>query len=681
MRHILLSFLCLAFLSQLEAQPLRGQTTTNQKLETAEAQLAKKDYYQALEWYEKYYKEERDLAVAKQIADLHFLLRDYNKATRWYKRVVERKSRKKPNPFLPEIRYVYGRTLKMNGNYPDAIEELTLYISESEDPVNIARAKREIEGARLAQSMQPDMEVSLVNAGKKVNTKSSEYSPLLASKDEMYFTAMREDKIKELGSRDNDYHSKLFLSKRGEDGWEEAMEAGGVNINREGYHTGNISFSRDGQRMYFTRATLEGNVLMESKLYYSDKGDEGWAPANEVPGINGDYIIRQPAAGELFGNEVIYFASNMDGGYGGYDLYYATRQGDGFTSPVNLGDIVNTDMDEESPYFVDGNLYFSSEGHPGLGGFDIFKSEWNGSVWSGPMNLGKPYNSMVDDLYYSIDKDGYNGTLVSNREGGKSLKGKTCCTDIWELTKEEVVLDLQALTFADGKPLNGASVQLVEMTNNTMGMTNDKTSEASHIFGFPLKSEMAYMVIGSKEGFVSDTLQFNTVGITSSNSFEQKLNLEFIPPPPPPKQEPEEPVYEEYTANEPIELGNIFYDFDDAKILTESESDLAYLAELMNKYPDMVIELSSHTDSQGLSNYNKKLSQRRATSAKDWLVQRGIVTERIQDVGYGETQIRNQCVNGVKCEDDEHRYNRRTEFKIIAGPTSIQIEKKRLKKN
>jgi len=95
----------------------------------------------------------------------------------------------------------------------------------------------------------------------------------------------------------------------------------------------------------------------------------------------------------------------------------------------------------------------------------------------------------------------------------------------------------------------------------------------------------------------------------------------------------------------------------------------------------MVIELSSHTDSQGLSGYNKKLSQRRATSAKNWLVQRGIATDRIQDVGYGETQIRNQCTNGVKCEDDEHRYNRRTEFKIVAGPTSIQIEKKRLKKN
>lgn len=679
MRYIFLSFLFFVLLNNLDAQPLRGQHTAKQMLETAEEQMALKDYYQALEWYEKYYKEERDLEVAKKIADLHFELRDYEKAARFYKRVAERKSRKKPNPFLPEIRYIYGRTLKMTGNYPDAKEQLKLYISESENDVNIKRAKRELEGVDLAMGMQPSMEITLSNLGKKVNSKSSEYSPLLASKDEMYFTGMRENKIRELGSRDNDYHSKLFLTRRGEEGWEEPMEAGGVNINREGYHVGNISLSRDGQRMYFTRASLEGNALVESKLYYSDKGDEGWAPAREVESLNGDYIVRQPATGELFGNEVIYFVSNMEGGYGGYDIYYATRQGDGFAAPVNLGDVINSDMDEESPYFVDGNLYFSSEGHPGIGGFDIFKSEWNGSIWSKPMNMGKPYNSMVDDLYFSIDKDGYNGALVSNREGGgKSLKGKTCCTDIWELSKEKVVLSLQAMTFVDGKPLPGANVQLVEMTNNIMGMTNDKTNEAANVFDFPLKSEMAYMVIGTKEGFVADTLQFNTVGITTSTNFEQKLNLTELPPPPP---EIEEPEYEEYTTNEAIELGNIFYDFDDDKILTDAEKDLSYLVELMNQYADMVIELSSHTDAQGLSGYNKKLSQRRATSAKNWLVQRGIASERIKDVGYGETQIRNQCTNGVKCSDEEHRYNRRTEFKILEGPTTIQIEKKRLKKN
>jgi outer membrane protein OmpA-like peptidoglycan-associated protein len=125
---------------------------------------------------------------------------------------------------------------------------------------------------------------------------------------------------------------------------------------------------------------------------------------------------------------------------------------------------------------------------------------------------------------------------------------------------------------------------------------------------------------------------------------------------------------------------NIYYDFDKWNILPDAEKDLAVLEELMIKYPDMVIELSSHTDAQGKSKYNQRLSQKRAESAKEWLTEHGVSEDRIKPVGYGESQIRNKCVDGVKCSDEEHRYNRRTEFKIIAGPTSIQIEKTRLKK-
>ena len=136
--------------------------------------------------------------------------------------------------------------------------------------------------------------------------------------------------------------------------------------------------------------------------------------------------------------------------------------------------------------------------------------------------------------------------------------------------------------------------------------------------------------------------------------------MTFIPPP------PEDP-YETYTINEPIELGNIFYDFNRANILPEAEQDLTFLVELMKEHGDMVIELSSHTDAQGKDSYNLRLSQRRAQSAMDWIVKKGIAEERIKPVGYGETIIRNQCQNDVECTDEEHRYNRRTEFKIIAG--------------
>jgi len=156
------------------------------------------------------------------------------------------------------------------------------------------------------------------------------------------------------------------------------------------------------------------------------------------------------------------------------------------------------------------------------------------------------------------------------------------------------------------------------------------------------------------------------LGIIDDYSIKKSIKL---------KSKPKEPATEIVTINQPIRLNNIYYDFDDAKILPDAERDLSTLYDLMKEYPDMVIELSSHTDSRGESPYNKKLSQRRADSAKKWLVNEGVDANRIQAVGYGESVILNQCKNGVRCSEEEHRLNRRTEFKIIAGPKTIEIKR------
>ncbi len=673
MRYISTLILLAFSIGTLFAQPL-NRSTADEMLQTAEEQYEKRDYYNALEWYEKVYDENRDLDVAYKIAVINESLRDYRKGERSWKRIVNKRSRKKVNPYMPDARFNYARMLKMNGKYSEAKSEFQLYISEAEDPTMIAKAKTELIGCEMGREMDEVAGLKIENAGKKINTKYSEYSPHLVSGTEIYYTAIQADDVIYVEETKDDFHSRAFVAKKDGDKWGEGS-ALGTNINREGYHIGNLSISANGNRMYFTRALLDGNEMSESKVYYSDKGGDGWGPASEVEGVNGDFIVRQPVAGELFGSEVLFFVSNMDGGYGGYDIYYSTRRGESYSPPVNLGNTINTIGDEESPYYRGGDLYFSSDGHAGLGGFDIFSSEWNGSNWSKPLNLGKGYNSPQDDLYFSIDEDGYNGLLVSNREGTRSAHGRTCCNDIWTVEKQKVILDLAALVFTEEKKeLNGATVQLIQMISNTPGETKDNTKDNSHAFSFPLDREMAYMLIATKEGYYPDTLQFNTAGTTETKTFEEKFYLKPVPAP------PAEPVYEIITTNKPIELENIFYDFNDDKILLDAEKDLTVIMELMNEYPDMVIELSSHTDSRGATGYNRKLSQRRATSAKNWLTARGIDASRIAAVGYGEDQIRNQCTNGKKCSDEEHRYNRRTEFRITSGPTEIKIEKKRLKK-
>ena len=202
--------------------------------------------------------------------------------------------------------------------------------------------------------------------------------------------------------------------------------------------------------------------------------------------------------------------------------------------------------------------------------------------------------------------------------------------------------------------------------------TEAQTNAKGNNFGFTLNEEVSYMVIGKADGYYPDTAYLNTVGLTESTVIERQLKLTAIPEP------PKEVV--EVFIDKPIELKNILFDFDDDTILEEMESDLGLVLELMNEYPEMIVELGSHTDAQGNDSYNQRLSQRRASSSKEWLTEKGIADNRIKAVGYGETQIRNQCVNGVRCPDEEHRYNRRTEFKIIAGPTSIKVKQERLEK-
>ncbi|MBP7184405.1 MAG: OmpA family protein [Saprospiraceae bacterium] len=663
------SFWVLALFLGCNPLPFK-KTTPATMLEIAESTYQNQDYYNSLDWYEQYYNETKDNETAYKVAELYNLLRDYKKAETWYSKYL-----KKKDDNHPDAAFQYGRVLKMNEKYDDAILALTEFKANTTDEKLKSLAMSEIEGAKLAKKLKKRDDLKVENAGKVINSPFSESSPILTSDNELYFSSIRskEPIVVDTLRDDLDHYLKIYKTNQPQSGgtWSEPQPLG-TEINRPGYHTGNIAFNGSGDMMYFTRSQLKGNMLGESKIYSSAKIASGWGPAEEVKGINGDYIAKQPTVGELYGKEVLFFSSNMQGGKGGFDIYYATKKSDGsYDFPVSIGGVVNTVADEETPYYRDGVLYFSSTGHPGIGGFDVFSSKWDGSSWSKPENAGLGVNSSCDDLYFSLNKDGYKGTVISNRIGTTSLKSKTCCDDVFNVEIEKIVVNLIVNTFAKQKPLSGVSIQLVDMDGNKMGVTQNKTNNSGNDFNFPLVLEKSYKVIACKDGFFCDTLDFNTVNFKKSATIDKKMNLRPIPP-----KEPEEEVI---VINQPIRLNSIYYDFDDDKILPDAETDLAYLYDLLQKYPDMVIELSSHTDSRGNDEYNKKLSQRRADSAKKWLVNKGIVDNRIKAVGYGETQILNQCTNGVNCSDDEHRLNRRTEFKIIAGPTSIKIEKRQKK--
>ncbi|HAD14164.1 MAG TPA: hypothetical protein DCF33_17200 [Saprospirales bacterium] len=656
----------------LQAQPL-NRSTPEANLKSAQEAEADGNPYAAAELYEKYLSENKqDKQIQAKVAKLNFDLRDYEKAEKGFARLVNRDRKLE----FTELKYWLALSMKYNGKYAEATDMFNQYIENGADENMKKKAKVEIAGCELARKMKQPENLIIANLGKTANNPQTAASPSYSS-GELYFTSIRSKEVVVLNGKEGDWHSKVYTtSKSGAEYGE--PEPLGTQINREGWHQGNVSISADGKTMYFTRVELteKGQDIGTSKIFVSQKGSDGWGGANEATGVNGDFIAKHPCEGELFGEKVLFFVANMPGGKGGFDIYYATKKSEGvFGLPVNLGAVVNTDGDEASPFYQDGKLYFSSNGRPNIGGYDVFESQWNGSVWSEPKHLPLGINTSLDDLHYTRSTDGFTGFLQSNRPGPNNLKSKTCCDDIYQWELERIKVELVAKTFRvrlkkenlkENPPLKGAVVTMLDVTEKKAMPVDEKTNLASNEFPFTLQPDRSYLIIANAEGYKPDSLAFNTNGIKKTTTVEKKLTLRLL------KKEPE---YDTLRINEPIRLDNILYDYDKDNIRPDAEPDLQSVVDLMKKYPEMKIELSSHTDARGNDAYNEDLSQRRANSAVAWIVAKGIAADRIVAKGYGEKQLQNKCTNGVECSEEEHQLNRRTEFKITAGPTSIVIER------
>ncbi|MBL7818219.1 MAG: OmpA family protein [Saprospiraceae bacterium] len=756
LKNIFILALILSGLTTAVAQPLDA-SRPEYVLQVADTKFEAKDYFTALEWYTKYYDVTKDRGAVYKMGLANMYLRDYAKAEQNFSRALAR-DKKAGGDENPDARLYYGMMLKMNEKYDEALVALEEYITSATDEGKKNWAKSELEGARLAMRMKENPQLLLENVGGKVNTPNAEYSPSVSSDGStLYFAALRDGKVTILNGKEGDYFAKIYKATKGADGnWVDPSVLGG-EINRIGTHQGNVSVSTDGKTMYFTRFAMAGNDIGESKIYYSTRSGDNWGAANEVKGVNGTWIAKHPCLGEMFGKPALFFVSNMEGSKG-FDIYYASQVNDGeFSSPTKLPGTINTEGDDVTPFYKNGMLYFSSNGHTNIGGLDIFKAQWNGSEWTKVENMGKGYNSSADDTYFTMDNDG-NAFFTSNRPGPRSLKGKTCCDDIYTVKKEPVIITvnidvidsktntpIKASTFditnrsakggsdkktADiytstipaknsylaiiSKPgyyndtLEFSSVDIDKSTtikktarmrplpnivislkataqsggaalagvNYILAEAGSKTADGKtgDMFTTTLTKEKTYRLIAAKAGYVSDTVIFNTKGIATTTEIEKVLNLK--------------PKLVIVKRNEAIKLNNIFYKYDKYEA-TEAHMEnfglakesMDYLYGIMSKYNDMVIELSSHTDSRGSDDYNMKLSQRRADGVKKYLVDKGIAENRIVAKGYGETQLVNNCGNGVKCSDEEHLNNRRTEFKILSGPTSIEVIEQQPAKN
>lgn len=438
----------------------------------------------------------------------------------------------------------------------------------------------------------------------------------------------------------NSYLNLYYMEKNEEGNWlnPEALKG---DINGP-FHDGPATFSKDGNTVYFTRSNYVGRRLKSNednvsnlKLFKAEQIDGKWKNVTPFPYNSDDYSVGHPTLSE--DGKTLYFVSDMQGGFGGTDIYRSFYKDGTWTKPKNLGKEVNTSGNEMFPYIhEDGSLYFSSAAHNSMGGLDVFITYEHEDHWAHPENLNYPINTFADDFAFQLDDSGLTG-FVSSSRADKDV--------MYEFKKNDPTFQLFGFAHIKGEktPVEGVTV---EITDAETGEVIKMKSGSDGKFKLKLKPEKEYLLLCTKEGCFTRTDNIVTKGLKYSEDFYADFLVEQI------------------VIDKPIVLENIYYDFDKSYIRKDAALALDKLAKLLKDNPSINIEMGSHTDSRGPDNYNLVLSEKRALAAVKYLVSKGIDRKRLTWKGYGETKLVNECGNGVRCSEKKHQNNRRTEFKV-----------------
>ncbi|WP_299115851.1 OmpA family protein [uncultured Winogradskyella sp.] len=456
----------------------------------------------------------------------------------------------------------------------------------------------------------------------------------------------------------------LYSVEKTDDGFGEVKEIDG-KVNTK-YHESSAVFSPNGKYMFFTRNNFfklkykeDETGVNRLQLYRATLSEDGtWDEIHKIHFNSEDYSVAHPAL-NLTGSR-LYFASDMPGTYGQSDIFVVDVNDDGtLGEPENLGSSINTEGQESFP-FVDtsGNLFFSSTGFPGLGGLDVFKSEELdqkvsvGSNRNFPIeNVGKPVNSIADDFGYYENLVTKRVYFSSNREGGKGSD------DIYTFEVPECK-QLVAGTVQDKNTDNLIADATVILFDGKGNELQRKTVGVDAAFEFELECEKEYLIRGEKETYASDEKRFTTP------KRKQELQLQLL------LEKDEQEIEPCDDLAKILDIPIIYFDFDKSNIRYDAEIELQKVLAVLNKYPTMTIDIRSHTDCRGLADYNERLSERRAQSTRQYLIDNGIAANRLTAKGYGESQLVNDCgcepTNTSGCSEEEHQLNRRSEFIITS---------------
>ncbi|GGK55997.1 cell envelope biogenesis protein OmpA [Lutibacter litoralis] len=636
MKNIKILFVALVLIST----SVFGQTV---KQKRAERQFNNFSFVKAIDTYEKLIDTSFNKHYAmRKLGDAYIMLRQPEKALEIYKEVVKQEN-------VPSEYYLYyAQTLRANGDY----EASKKWMRKFKDAGNE-------EDSRVKSFFKnDDLASAIFNASEKntlqklnINTKFNEFGAVELNGD-IVFSSSRDEgvSVKRLYAWDKQPLLDLYKVSQ-----EEASVAatkqleGSVNTI---HHDGPATFNSEGTKMYFSRNNYyeskkinDSQGIMHVGIYSAELVNGKWENVKPINLNNPNYIVYHPSLSQ--DGKKLYFASDMPGGIGGTDIYVSDVLEDGtIGKPINLGNVINTEGNEAFPFIYNDEdlLYFSSDGHVGLGLMDVFaavKDENNKIV--NVINLGEPINSKKDDFAYNLSKDGFKGFISSNRKGGEGGDDIYAFTRIPPLTLRGTIYDA-----VNNDPVEGAKVLLTRENGEELAYFITKEDGAyEHL----IPRDEKFVLKGSKEKYQDVSKNFSSFGLEKEKELIVDLNI------------PMKPIEDVVIL---ADLETIYFDLDKYNIRPDAAVELDKVVALMNKYPEMVIRLESHTDSRANDNYNMVLSKNRAKSTYKYIISKGIDASRITKYeGFGESQLVNKCANNVKCSEEEHQLNRRTEFIII----------------
>lgn len=562
--------------------------------------------------------------------------------------------------------FYYGIALKANGDYSSAEEHLNTYLSKGSHFDYVNRAKKELSNLRFVNAILKKQSYYQFENAHELNTPDAEFSPYYnPATEELYFTSSRGGGriYKATGTGfTNIWKVKLNGSRIDI----KTIEKLGDLINSPVINEGCAAFTRDGKTMVFARGNSgRTKGAKEVNLYITRLKNGTWAEPELLPINDPNAWDSSPAFSR--DGRVLYFASNREGGYGGIDLYSANMDAYGRWGNVrNLGKEINTSGNEMFPYVSDdGRLFFSSTGHPGLGGLDLFVAVRSGGRIT-IENLGEGINSSDDDfgLVYINKTEGF---FCSNRPGGKGDDDIYYFKDNSpELKIINYILTGVVVTETDSGEEHILPNSIVRLYDVNENLLEEVQTTDDGKFSFRVDGEENYILQGEKKDFFTTRSTFSTIGksIPQEELKEDVTNVTFKT----------KIVLDKIVVDKAIVLENIYYDLDRHEIRPDAAKELDKLVNILKDNPDIKIELSSHTDSRGDDDYNMRLSQRRAEAAVNYIISKGISRDRLRAKGYGETK---HIIPDAKTEE-EHEKNRRTEFKIIEYKKEPEIKKKNI---